>query len=300
MGQRCEKGAEAAREAVEKRVAVLRDQGAPVAAEDMDGIHDMRVASRRLRAALDAYAAFFAKDIRKPFEAGVRKATKALGRPRELDVMIDMLERRRPDTEGRERVALDCALRRLGERRRAVAGGCAEVAREFSSAEFETRLADLYESCAPAKTCYLETMTKSLRKKHKRLHKRYKDWRESGKEEDLHAVRVAFKKFRYACEVYMPEYGGDMKSFLKELKKVQQVLGDWNDCRMLRTELRDVAGTAPPMSADEIARLAEAFDRQGAELLECFSELARPFFRKSRRQEVRRFLKSPQSTCCEG
>ena len=240
------------------------------------------------------------KRARKRVEKPVGKVTAILGRPRELDVMIGMLEGYREETKGGGRIALDYALRRLGERRRAVTGDCIAVADALSEPDFETRLAALFESCAPAKTCYQQTMTRSLRKKHKELHSHYEAWHESADGDDLHAVRVAFKKFRYACELYTAEFAGEMEPFLKQLKQIQQVLGDWHDCRVLRKELEDLAADAPPLSAHHLPGIAEAFERQGAQRLQRFAKLAHAFFAKAHRKEVRRFLKSPKQTCCNG
>ncbi len=60
--------------------------------EDVEALHDMRVASRRLRAALSVFAAAFPP---KPFavtEKEVAKTTDALGAVRDSDVQIEFME----------------------------------------------------------------------------------------------------------------------------------------------------------------------------------------------------------------
>src|SRR5579871_2580831 len=61
--------------------------------EDIEAVHDMRVASRRLRAALSVFgAAFPGRDFAR-FERDVKAVTDALGAARDLDVMIDTLQK---------------------------------------------------------------------------------------------------------------------------------------------------------------------------------------------------------------
>jgi len=63
--------------------------------QDIEELHAMRVSSRRLRAAMDAFAAAFP---RKKFQRALRvvkEVTDTLGEARDLDVAIEGLERRR-------------------------------------------------------------------------------------------------------------------------------------------------------------------------------------------------------------
>lgn len=61
-------------------------------AQDIEAVHDMRVASRRLRAALSIFAAAFPAQEFSRFEREVKMVTRALGSARDLDVMIETLQ----------------------------------------------------------------------------------------------------------------------------------------------------------------------------------------------------------------
>jgi len=50
--------------------------------------------------------------------------------------------------------------------------------------------------------------------------------------EQLHQLRLATKHFRYTLEAFRPVYGEPLEAWLKELRQVQQFLGDINDCRV--------------------------------------------------------------------
>lgn len=50
--------------------------------------------------------------------------------------------------------------------------------------------------------------------------------------EQLHALRIEFKKFRYAMEFFSEVLGEDAKDVIKRLKDIQDHLGDLNDARV--------------------------------------------------------------------
>jgi CHAD domain-containing protein len=60
---------------------------------DIERVHDMRVASRRLRAVLEIYAPCFPKDQFKPLLREVKDLADALGARRDPDVLLDQLAR---------------------------------------------------------------------------------------------------------------------------------------------------------------------------------------------------------------
>ena len=50
-------------------------------------------------------------------------------------------------------------------------------------------------------------------------------------ERRLHQFRLAAKRIRYTLELFEPLYGAAIKAHLEGIKKVQQVLGQLNDCQ---------------------------------------------------------------------
>ncbi len=60
--------------------------------DDIEYIHRMRVASRRIRAALPLFAPCFSETMYKKTYKGVRSITRSLGAARDLDVQIDFLQ----------------------------------------------------------------------------------------------------------------------------------------------------------------------------------------------------------------
>ena len=85
--------------------------------EDIEALHDMRVASRRLRAALSVFAAAFPPRLFARCEKQVARVTDALGMVRDADVQIEFLEGLRDRAPESERVGLDAFIDHLNRQR---------------------------------------------------------------------------------------------------------------------------------------------------------------------------------------
>lgn len=84
---------EAAASAVEVRadeVFSFRDRALDT--DDIEGVHDMRVATRRLRAVMEIFAVCFPKQQHRRALREVKELADVLGERRDPDVMIDGLE----------------------------------------------------------------------------------------------------------------------------------------------------------------------------------------------------------------
>lgn len=298
MSMKCKLGAEAACAGFKGRVFVVQEQATHVRKEDPDGIHDMRVASRRLRAVLCDFSALLPDEPREAFRDYVKTITRLLGEPRELDVMVQMLERRRKNVNGVLRLAYTYALRKARARRKALSPKCLEAAVLVESPEFEAHVALLGNELKTQSKCYVQQARKNLLRNYKKLCRQYDQWRKSDEEEVLHNLRITFKKFRYACELYAPLYGEDFMLFLKRLKNTQDELGDWNDFRMLRNELVLLGREAPPKSAQGFPAVIRDAKRRCQNHREAFERQARKFFSKPRRKSVERLLRNPIEPCC--
>jgi CHAD domain-containing protein len=66
----------------------------------------------------------------------------------------------------------------------------------------------------------------------------------AGRDEQLHDARKAYKRARYAVEVFVPTVGGPAKRLTKRLTDLQDVLGTHQDTVVARELLKDLAGRA--------------------------------------------------------
>lgn len=105
-------------------------------AGERDGVHDVRVASRRLRAAMDVAAPIFPSKWFKPLHRVARDITGALGDVRDRDVLLEALRAERAAAPLAEHPGIDRLMHRI-ERERAQAQVEAEsYLRELWSPEF--------------------------------------------------------------------------------------------------------------------------------------------------------------------
>ena len=75
--------------------------------EDIEELHSMRVSSRRLRAAMDAFEGAFPRKTFRPLLHQVKEITDVLGDARDLDVAIERLSRLVPDAPADERPGIE-------------------------------------------------------------------------------------------------------------------------------------------------------------------------------------------------
>lgn len=88
-----------------------------LAGEDIEELHAMRVSSRRLRAAMDAFAAAFPS---RPFQRRLRvvkEITDTLGVARDLDVAVDGLAALLDEMTPAERVGIEALIAEYRDRR---------------------------------------------------------------------------------------------------------------------------------------------------------------------------------------
>ncbi len=84
---------EAARVAIKSQVdALMLNLEGTIKGDDIEALHDMRVASRRLRAAMSVFAPAFPARQFNALEKEVARVTDALGEVRDSDVLIEFIE----------------------------------------------------------------------------------------------------------------------------------------------------------------------------------------------------------------
>jgi len=87
--------------------------------EDVERVHDMRVATRRLRAALEIFEPCFPRKRHRKALKKVKALADALGERRDADVEIALLEDLADGVEGADRDALRALIDELRDRQQA-------------------------------------------------------------------------------------------------------------------------------------------------------------------------------------
>ena len=86
--------------------------------DDIEPLHDMRVATRRLRAALEVYAPCFPSKRHRKALKRVKKLADALGERRDRDVAIEFLTRFADEAPEADRAAIAALVERLRREQR--------------------------------------------------------------------------------------------------------------------------------------------------------------------------------------
>lgn len=238
-----------------------------LAGRDADAVHDMRVASRRVRAAMELFEPLYRRGEYRDRYRLVRSVTRALGRLRDADVLIEGLETiagKAKDQDERMALAYLVALRR-GEREVALAVmrrrigrlDLAVVRKRFKrfaegprpSARKQGRLDDL------ARHAVLDRLTSA-----------YGFLPAAATPENAeaqHAMRIACKGLRYAIETTAPCFGESFTRIHGVVRRMQDALGTLHDIDVLTDVAREVAGTPGPA---RVGVTRKGFDRVLADL----------------------------------
>jgi triphosphatase len=225
---------------------LLRNEHA-VLAGDIEGIHQMRVAVRRLRAILSAFAPLLPDRQRRWATDELRWFADILGEARNLDVFASALMQPArtalPAASEFERLALAAE-----DRRRAAHAG---VIKAISSTHYTEALlalmrwldgGDWHLAGAVELRQPIEAIAPILLDRCRSLAvKRSKNFaRQSPKKR--HRLRIALKRLRYAAELLGGLYeASETRRFIQRLKRLQDDLGDANDVRVARDIVESLA-----------------------------------------------------------
>jgi triphosphatase len=240
--------------------------------EDPEELHDMRVATRRLRAALKLYANALPKRAER-YERDLRWVAGALGEVRDLDVHLARLhEEASRNGEVLEEVVALLRERRVEARRR--------MLEALDSNRYERLLATfsgtLRRGHSPAPSApILEVAPDLLKDRYKKVRKVAKKLSEDSPPEHFHDLRKKGKRLRYALEPLQEIYGKPAHKMVKLLKKIQDDLGDHQDLIVAAGLMEElgVAGDRPPRAAFSMGSMAERYDRDAEEIRAGFLEL---------------------------
>lgn len=205
--------------------------------DDIEYIHRMRVASRRLRSSLAIFSESFPKKDYKRFTKDIRQVTKALGQARDLDVQIGMLEDCLPKyADPQLRPGINRLILRLKQQRQVVQ---TPVIAAMKTLEDDETLCRIARWAAPwlekSDSIYLYSPA-LFELAFSNIKTRLQDTisfdqivRDETNVAELHAMRISAKHLRYTMEIFESLYGEQIKPFVNQTKKLQDILGSIHD-----------------------------------------------------------------------
>jgi triphosphatase len=220
--------------------------------EDPEELHDMRVPTRRMRAAMKVFEEAL------PEQAGwlrdeLRWVAHALGEVRDLDVQIEQFQDWKQEADEQTSGFLDRILtitqKRWDEARK-------NMLETLDSDRYERLLSSFAEMLrlGPAAELGLaqtngkdESVTAAAPAL---ISRRYRKWRKAAKRLDedsspeaFHDVRKKGKRLRYTLEFVSEVYGKPVQKLVKPLKALQDDLGDHQDTVVTAEYLRELGTT---------------------------------------------------------
>jgi CHAD domain-containing protein len=109
--------------------------------EAVDAVHDMRVASRRLRASLEAFVDIFPNGQYKRMLGAIKRLADSLGGIRDIDVLSQRLRDSRTGKTQAQRLALNVMIARIEEGRPAARARLESTILALERSDFRRRFA---------------------------------------------------------------------------------------------------------------------------------------------------------------
>lgn len=233
---------------------------------DIEGVHQMRIALRRMRSVITTYKKLLPKGSYEDLSQRLKDAGSTLGPARDWDVFLDEILgavatgfEHDPDLEL-------IRLRALERQKQAYV----EADKMINSPEYARLLTDALlwvghcawrdgqkggharKLAAPATNIAKEI----LAKRHERLLKAGRRLQHLSIEQ-RHMLRIAIKKARYAAEFFADLYPSKItKSYIRSLKGLQQSLGHLNDLATAERLMADLTRSARGEPARQLHRAA--------------------------------------------
>ena len=228
--------------AIDEELALAERAATEPTAANADDIHDLRVATRRLRAGLELWLASSPGKKLDRSRKTLRRLGRRLGSLRETDVnLLQLRELVPPNSAISLSVAVEFALASETRRRRRRASSLDKELRRVDlpdlSRDIRSEIEDALDS-SPGPIPLDAVARKELAERVPRLEALLGRALLHPTRKGLHLLRIELKKFRYSAELCSPAYDGRrFPQLLKRLKSVQDALGLVQDTNALHLRI---------------------------------------------------------------
>lgn len=277
-------------------IRMLKNEAGSHSGEDPEYVHQMRVATRRMRSAFRILEPYFkAKPIR-PFIQQLRKLARVLGAVRDMDVMIGNLQATQTGQDEDTKAGIQVLIDRLERKRRRArkklvvyleSGAYRQFKQSFAT--FLTQVGKGVQALDGNGDTVVPYQVRHILPGVLHEHLAYVRAYDtvlnvdpsSANDEDevaaetetassvtlprvepqvLHALRIEFKRLRYAVSFFQEVLGPSGDKFVNEIKTIQDHLGRLNDLDTAQAELHDLidsAGLDETLFTAMLANMAE-------------------------------------------
>jgi CHAD domain-containing protein/CYTH domain-containing protein len=237
-----------------KALSRLRDP------HDCTALHNFRVEIRRLRSLLRAYRPWIGRAGGKKLERRLRELTRMTGFSRDAELQVEWLEKQRHDLERSDRAGLNWLLQQVRARKR----NYDRTARKQLGGEFKRldqslrkRLGAMDEAKSKP---FREAFSDQFEEQAGRFFKRLAGIAKADDYKLIHKSRIEAKRLRYIVEPlrsFLPE----ARAVVRNMKRVQDLLGQLHDNRVLESALQAAVEDAASERAHRLHAVAIAGDK---------------------------------------
>jgi CHAD domain-containing protein len=204
--------------------------------KDIEYVHRMRVASRRLRTALNLFRLYLPDDTAQIWRREFKGITKALGQARDLDVQIQLVRGFLMGDVAREyKYGYRCLLLRLKQNRKKAQENVKSAIEILQAKGTLNRIHTVLKMPGEDQDLnfppYLYQAPSESIQRGLEDFLSYQEFIYSPSNGDhLHAMRIAGKRLRYTMEIFAPLFQQSLLPFIEIMKEIQDQLGEIHDC----------------------------------------------------------------------
>ncbi len=230
-------------------VKVLQHETGSRSGADIEDVHDMRVATRRIRSLFRLLGPYYKKNVISGFKTELRHLAWTLGAVRDLDVLIEEIREYQTTLSADKQADLQEAIDALDRSRIS--------AREELNSVLDSRL---YRRLVKDFSKFLMTPDEGAKSVPKDVvlpiqvrhilpiiiyHRlaavrAYNNVLAEADAETLHALRIELKQLRYTLSLFGDVLGPTVADYVTEIKRLQDCLGHMNDGVVARAYLGEL------------------------------------------------------------
>jgi triphosphatase len=263
--------------------AVLAHEPGTRLGQDPEELHDMRVATRRLRAALSLFRDALptsAESVR----AELRWLAQGLGAVRDLDVQLEQAAAWRAAAPEADRPAFDALASTIAAKRPAAREA---LLAQLDSARYLSLVAGLQSLIADgppptdaAAMPLVQAVPPLVKRRRRKLRRVADELTPDSAPTDYHQARIRGKRLRYAVEFVADAYGSPARDFIKAMVDLQDLLGAHQDAQVAIAHQRELleshGADLPPATVFVMGQIAERYAHQAEQLRRDFRATYRP------------------------
>jgi CHAD domain-containing protein len=212
--------------------------------ENIEDVHDMRVAIRRMRSTIRLLKLYVKQKYIRAHNRDLRRLGQVLGDVRDLDVMIEQIRVYQSSLDAEEQAALQTVVEALTARRDEAR---ADLNDYFDSRAYQRLIisfCDFLMQPLPERSHDSQVSPYQVRHVlpaliYDRLSavRAYDTVVHQADAKTLHALRIEFKRLRYLLSLFQDVLGQQAGEVIEEIKTIQDHLGHLNDGTVARSHL---------------------------------------------------------------